>query len=303
MKRKLAIVGFSDTSRDLAPFDDEETDIWGCNHIYQFIPRWDALFEMHNPTELEAKYAERWPAYREFLSIPHGKPIYMQEAYFESAVQLPIVELRSTFHFLRENTETKERQEEATFKSTISYMLAMGLLKDYEEISLFGVDMTIDSEWSYQRHNLAFFMGWARGCGVEIVLPDKSMLMKEGQLTLYGYEHAVDRYAPAIQACRERVGKYDEKLAEMRVENERMADAVERLIGARVELQTLAKSGAFNGQTDILYSRIEEAGKAIEEEKVKVREHLYSLHYLDGKRDAENAIMVRMGVHNRGELV
>jgi len=49
-KDKVAIVGFADGHRHLAPFDDPEWEIWGLNRLHQVMPgkRWDRWFEIHD---------------------------------------------------------------------------------------------------------------------------------------------------------------------------------------------------------------------------------------------------------------
>jgi len=48
-KDKLAIVGFAGTTRDLAPFDDDEYEIWGLNEEYNYdwMKRFDRWFQIH----------------------------------------------------------------------------------------------------------------------------------------------------------------------------------------------------------------------------------------------------------------
>jgi len=152
MNKKVAIVGFSDISRDLAPYDDPEWEIWGTNHVYQYVPRVDRIFEIHKIGELEAKYGDAWPAYRKFLSEFRG-PVYMLERRegFPTSCRLPIDELKSEFSFLNEEIKTtdvpvdvrtvlsRERKDAVTFKSTISYMVGMAILQGADVIGIYGV--------------------------------------------------------------------------------------------------------------------------------------------------------------------
>jgi len=53
--KKLAIVGMAETTRHLAPWDDEDYEIWGMNEAYfvkggdgiPYFKRWDRWFQMH----------------------------------------------------------------------------------------------------------------------------------------------------------------------------------------------------------------------------------------------------------------
>ena len=56
----------------------------------------------------------------------------------------------------------------------------------FEEIHLYGIDMTHETEWGYQRPNTEFFLGVAVGKGIKIHIPEESALLSP--LWLYGYE-------------------------------------------------------------------------------------------------------------------
>src|SRR5262245_54350241 len=47
-RTKFAIVGFSGSTRDQAPYGDPEWVIAGLNQLYRFMPRADLWFEIHN---------------------------------------------------------------------------------------------------------------------------------------------------------------------------------------------------------------------------------------------------------------
>jgi hypothetical protein len=47
--KKLALVGFAQTNRDLAPFDNSDYEIWSVNHSWgmAFLKRCDVFFDLH----------------------------------------------------------------------------------------------------------------------------------------------------------------------------------------------------------------------------------------------------------------
>ncbi|GAG28902.1 unnamed protein product, partial [marine sediment metagenome] len=55
-KKTVAFVGMAYTSCSLAPYNDENVEIWGVNeqHVYPWMKRWDRWFQMHTK-----KYYER----------------------------------------------------------------------------------------------------------------------------------------------------------------------------------------------------------------------------------------------------
>src|SRR5574342_383368 len=46
-RKSVAIVGFADSCRELAPFDDPAWEVWGLNHLARYIPRAERWFEIH----------------------------------------------------------------------------------------------------------------------------------------------------------------------------------------------------------------------------------------------------------------
>src|SRR3990172_2050996 len=46
-RRKIALVGFSSSTKDLAPFNDPDWSVWGMNQLYRHIPRLDREFDIH----------------------------------------------------------------------------------------------------------------------------------------------------------------------------------------------------------------------------------------------------------------
>lgn len=315
--KKVAIVGFSDISRDLAPYDDPEFEIWGCNHVFQYAKRVDAIFEVHTAGQLEAYYGKNWPAYRKVLSDFRGRLVMNEPGdEFPHAERLPIEKLQKVFGFTIENIDfTNEppgkrailgrlRSEVAIFKSTISYMIALAILEGRPEIAIYGVDMSVDSEWFFQRHNLYFFLGWARAKGVSIVIPAHSHLMKEqGWVRLYGYDQEqAAKYKDLIHDLKLEVEQFDELLKEKNRQQEALASEMERTEGILQELEALKRSGEFNGHGAILSSRIDEHRKRHDRLREDVTTHLQSMHHSNGMREEAMLLAQRLGYHNRGEM-
>lgn len=156
---ELLIVG-KGPSRKLAPqsFDGE---VWGLNDMVvdRIYTRW---FELH-PTG-------RWDA--KFLS-GLGIPVYMQEHHPEIPLSAPYPLDRITRKYGR------------YFTNTISYMLALALDEGFKTIVLYGVDMLMQDERVHQKGSVEYFLGVARGMGVEVYVSHGSALLKS---KLYGYE-------------------------------------------------------------------------------------------------------------------
>lgn len=321
-RTKLAIVGFSEKSRDLAPFDDEAWEIWGCNHVFKYVPRLDAVFEIHKIGELKAKYGEKnhWPEYAEFLRTTKAV-VWMQDesAEFPAVKRLPIEDLEAEFGYELEHYEfdgiaspsrdprklkSRSRTLTAQFKSTLSYMVAMAIReKRFEEIAVYGVDMTINEEWHFQRHNFALLLGWCRGAGIRLVLPDCSALLNEAGMRLYGYEESkAEKYKDLIDTLGEEVKKADSDLVELESTNEQMTARIQEMVGAKRYLAALVKDDRFNGHRDYFREELSELEKNEVELRRKQSQHLAFTYETSGARKSKHALMQRLGFHNRGEL-
>jgi len=181
-KTKVAIVGCAD-SKDEAPFGNDEFEFWGVNNLYITMPGawWTRWFDLHSFTNKNGKWLRRAEA--DFRGQPIAEymaglqalniPIYTQQAWatIPNSVIYPVNEIMEQFG--------------RYFTNTISYMLALAISEGFEEIHVVGVDMAVDSEYGWQRPSCEYFIGIARGRGINIVLPDSCDLLNSR--FLYGF--------------------------------------------------------------------------------------------------------------------
>jgi hypothetical protein len=313
-KSKVAIVGFSESTRDLAPYADPDYEIWACNHLYRFIPRADRWFEIHTLEELKIKYeaTNDWEGYYKWMQdLPEGQTIYMAEAAesIPRSVALPIEELKEEFYFLEETHDDngiRGRSPRPVFKSTISYMVAMALREGFKTIALYGIDMVLDFEWGFQRHNLHYYIGWARGMGVEIIIPEKSALMKEADgMDLYAYDHRIDKYGDLIKMLQKRITGYDRDLKDLAHDNDTRAGDVQASRGVLKLLDQLLEhcEKAGNGHVPLSLLREHKAvnRRAYQEYTQENLDLVENMKQVQGHRDEAHFIMTRVGLNNRGE--
>jgi hypothetical protein len=172
-RKKVAIVGFAESSRHLAPFDNDEWEIWAMNQLYRHIPRATRWWEMH-----------KYPDYLTIDQVPgtdYAKwlaecpiPVYMteQRADVPNSVRFPIE------HMVQKYGDY--------YYSSISYMLAQAIEEGLEEIGLWGIDLAHDSEYEYQKPSAEYFLGVAIGQGITVRIPEQSALLKG--MYRYGYQ-------------------------------------------------------------------------------------------------------------------
>lgn len=187
-KKRIAIVGFATGHAHQAPFDDEDTELWGINRLWKILPdkRFTRWFELH---DLDAFYRTD-DEHRAFLKAFQG-PVYVREQDYALALEWGIETAQPFPHHLLLNRFWPY------FNNTISWLIALVILMNetwpdnqYEWLGLYGVDMAQDSllqaEYSQQRPSAEYFVGIAAGRGIDIYIPHGSDLMKATHL--YGYE-------------------------------------------------------------------------------------------------------------------
>lgn len=74
------------------------------------------------------------------------------------------------------------------FSNTVDYALALAIYQGFTSISLYGINMANDTEYSYQKPGVEFWIGQAMGRGIDIQIQrGYSTLLKTRDNMLYGY--------------------------------------------------------------------------------------------------------------------
>lgn len=203
--KKVAIVGYTPT-RAYAPYNDERWEIWGLNDLYRFkdeVKRWTRWFNMHQDrpsTGGRTPYAKCLEEYAKW-----DCPVYLQEKHpdIPNSVKYPLKEVIDAFGNY--------------FTNSISYMIALAVMEEFEEIGVWGVDMATDTEYDHQRPSCEYFLGVAVGRGIKVYVHPAADLLKVK--TLYGYEtHKEDAYEHKIKGMISKM-QSDRAHAEYQAEN------------------------------------------------------------------------------------
>lgn len=172
--KKLAIVGSGTLTREQAPFDDESYDIWVFNEapLYDWCKRYTASFQLHKPEVYQGANVKK-ENYWQWLQ-EEKKPVFMN-ALDEKVPGCEVYPLEDAlalggFKF---------------FGMTTSYALALGILKGYERIEVWGIELSA-TEYQYGMDTWAFWVGFAKGrLGNNFVLHSGEKLF---DYPLYGIE-------------------------------------------------------------------------------------------------------------------
>lgn len=193
-KKVLAIVGSHVRTREFAPWDRKFVDIWVFNEAVslttqgqQWVKRCNALFQMHKPVIWKNPENRNDPHHYEWLQQKQEFPIYMLEQYPEvpSCVKYPLEEVCQKLIPELVKGHGKDEEHLKYFTSGPAYAVALAGYLDYDEVRIFGVEMETNTEYTYQRDGVYFWIGVLLGRGIKVVIHPLSNMFRA---LLYGYE-------------------------------------------------------------------------------------------------------------------
>lgn len=168
---KIALVGTAPSSRMLAPYNDRSWEIWACSPgNADVLPRVDAFFEFHSIAVLEKD--STWTPFLSWLCMQPRVYLQALDPRFKGAIAFP-------------KDEMIEKFGPYFFSSSLAWMAALAIDNKPEAIGFWGVDMTANDEYGYQRAACQHFIQLARERGIEVIVPPESDL--DRPLGLYGY--------------------------------------------------------------------------------------------------------------------
>lgn len=192
--RKVAIVGFSDTSRDLAPYDDPTFEIWSLGWQMRRAKRLTRGFEIHTEEFLKRVHGDGWPEYQAYLKAM-TVTLYMQEGQpyegpfqrgievaYPAAIRFPIERATKACF----GTDDPFSGKRPLWTNSIQFMLALAGIEGFQEVHIFGVDMAHRLEYVHQRHGVTLLIGMLMGMGVHVSVPEHCALLHSDHV--YGYE-------------------------------------------------------------------------------------------------------------------
>jgi hypothetical protein len=116
---------------------------------------------MHKPEVYRAPGNRSDPHHWEWLQEEHDHIIYMQDVdpLVPSSRRYPIEAIRDGY--LSGNS---------FFLSSIDYALALGIYQEYDEIHIYGIEMSSNTEYHYQRDGLRVWFAVAYTLGIDVYI-------------------------------------------------------------------------------------------------------------------------------------
>lgn len=208
------------------------------------------------------------------------EPLLLDEFDTEAEAQRLCITLSKTGQFCVPN--------EVDGKWQVNSILRRGVITDrskaFGEIQVWGVDMAQDSEYNHQRPSCEAAIGFARGLGIKVFIPDTSDLMK--CLFVYGYT-ADGMHVRA---------KLDARIGELKAQADN-----HRNIGQNARMQCAAMIGAANEMAAIC-NKAERSGiqhPVLDEMKARIQEMQPEIQKLNGAADGNlNRAAMLDGAHD-----
>jgi len=234
---KVAIVGFAPSSMEDAQFlfGDPDCEIWAINQLYVAWPRivpsvrmpekrnvtrW---FQIHHRHSYDQTIM-RDHSHHEWMSQQTDFPIYMQnkEPDIPCSVEFPKDAILSKFR--------------RYFTNSISWEIALAIYEGFKKIYIFGVDMAQDGEYAFERPSVEYFCGYAEGAGIDLVVPEKSDLLKT--MWLYPFEQD----APIKTKIESRRFELRNRAQECNMHESQLHDERMQLLGALDNMNYIEKT-------------------------------------------------------------
>lgn len=233
-KNKLCIIGCSD-SKTLAPVKDESYEFWGVNNLFLTMPdvAWSRWFEIHTITFNGQHYLRRGkPVFRGLDVDTYLRkiaqlscPVYMQKLWssIPNAILYPKDAIIQKFG--------------RYFTNTISYQIALGVYLGFTTIAVYGVDMAVQTEYYVQRPSCEYFIGLARGLGIDVIVPDEADLLKTRYLYAFE-EQEEDAFKKKIKHTKLSM---QSRRSQATMQRDQLNRQVEQYIGAELAMDEMTK--------------------------------------------------------------
>lgn len=184
--RSVAIIGRCWSTRIDAPWHSTNWELWTL--AWDPVPVTHRTFETHQNFRMYQSNPEDGAWHVGGLRMSKV-PVYMLELHDDipQSVRYPIEDVTKLIG--------KTVQGTPYLESSIAYMVALAMLEKVDRIGIWGVDLHCESEHAYQRPNLEYLIGMARGMGIKVFIPPQSQLLTHAHGVPYGYWEATGKVA------------------------------------------------------------------------------------------------------------
>lgn len=176
MHKAVAIVGYAPSSRLGAADLPANVEIWGMNDMHSFIDEAHLWFQIHETNMVDGSgvgknttfQRESYGSGEHFAWLQNTKiPVMMigKDPEVPASQRYP---LEKVWEF---------DGHEPYFTCTPAYMIAYAIYQGFNEIHLYGIDLTVTEEYQKQKACVEFWIGVAMTKGIKVEWPDSSPLL------------------------------------------------------------------------------------------------------------------------------
>lgn len=166
--------------------DDSSWEKWGL--AWDPLPVCSRYFEMHEGWRDFLGGGEAAVEHREWL-MSMSIPVYMLKVEHDIPMsrEYPMAEVAEKLGRTQFGT--------AYLESSIAYMMAAAMLEmrpdgkqifNGDRIGIWGCDLATGGEYAYQRPNMEYLIGLARGLGIIVYVPPQNILLSPCRKVPYG---------------------------------------------------------------------------------------------------------------------
>ena len=169
--RTIAIIGSNGATRDLVNAEPDSTEIWGQNSSHGWLERPATRWFQVHPRDWHGDKAGtygRGLPHLEFLRSFKGTVYTLfPDERIPNAVRYPFDEVVASMPKARKY-----------LCSTFGYSVAMAIYEKVDVLKVFGCDLITTPEFVHERPNMEYLLGLAEGRGIDVHIPEKSLLLK-----------------------------------------------------------------------------------------------------------------------------
>jgi hypothetical protein len=199
-------------------FNPDEFEIWAIAHacLGDPLPRADRIFEIHKWDEVV-----KWGSPQAWALFPNA-PVYLQEARPDvpHSIAFPFDEIAAQFNIFPD-------RKESNMSNSISWMIALAITEGFEEIHVYGVNMSHHTEYGTQKPSCEYYLGLAKGMGKAIYVPAESDLMKS--YFLYGKDE--EKQTEILKRIQDHMDFMTTQFNGQKQQSEQLRDSLNQHIG------------------------------------------------------------------------
>ena len=238
MSKKVNIICGAPSSEFLAPWEDESFDNWVLgNRLDRHIDRRPTrVFEIHD----DLSEHEEPELYKSWL-IDHNIPLVVGEGFNLE----PVPDYDYHHISIYPYNKIEELYGSLYLTSSPAYMMAMAMIEGYTEIGIYGVDLTTDDlEYFHQRPCMEAWIGFAKGRGIKVTIPEVSHIGKSSYVEGRDWGGKKDFAKPPFTKIQfdEMSGVHLDKINECHAEIRQLEQKIAAHDGAKQAYERLART-------------------------------------------------------------